>query len=86
MMNIISKSLFSRVADALSQLRPQVNHLSDDASFDRFDPTPLDRDELTSMFSKEPSSPWSIETAMLASERLELDSMALIRGALYPAD
>ncbi len=56
-----------------------------DNGLDPYDPAPTDNERASEMFHLDAVAPWTPENEMRESEKRELDSMAMIRGALYPA-
>ena len=57
-----------------------------DDAFDPYEKTPMERDALCAMFELESGRAMSASEKLRESERLERDTMSMIRGALYPAD
>lgn len=77
----LTTGLKNLVTRAFAHLMPA--RYSADLTFDTYEPVPVSREQISKMFHLDDAAPWSIENDMRASERRELDSMALIRGALY---
>lgn len=76
--------LQSVVNRALHGLIP--GRFSADAMMDPYGPAPINREDLCNLFELPSEQPWTPDSKLLASERRELDSMSMIRGALYPRD
>ena len=51
-----------------------------------YDPVPQERVDIVEAVHGDAAEPLAREEKLRASERLERDTMMLIRGALYPAD
>ncbi|MEY1555498.1 hypothetical protein AB3Y40_07660 [Yoonia sp. R2331] len=78
---------FSTVAGALGRTMRNFGAASrPDDAFDRYDPVPLKREELSQLFELPTGMPLSTNEEFQESERQELESMLLIRSALYASD
>ncbi|MEJ6398832.1 hypothetical protein [Yoonia sp. 208BN28-4] len=79
--NSVLSGLLSLPARALGAVLPA--HVGDHDTFDPYEAAPVSKSELKKLFELDRASPWAPDQDMRASERRELDSMAMIRGALY---
>ncbi len=78
---------FSNVAGALGRTMRNFGAASrPDDAFDRYEPVPLKREELSQLFELPAGAPMDKKEELLQSERLEHESMMLIRSALYQSD
>ena len=55
-------------------------------TLDLYDPTPLKREDLSALFELPTGAPMTKVEKLQASEKLEHESMLLIRSALYQSD
>ena len=79
------RSLVTRSFGAINRTyRTVLFSHSERAHIDPYEPSPMGREDLMALFQTEPTSPWSTDSDMRASERLEHHSMTMIRDALYP--
>jgi len=76
------KKILARVSQAVSP--KSVETVDDAASYNPYENTPLCHEDLDRLFGEdEPKSFLPKENVLRESERLERDTMSLIRGALY---
>ncbi len=78
---------FSTVAGALGRTMRNFGAASrPDDNFDPYEPVPMQREELSALFELPPGKPMTEKERLQSSERLEHESMMLIRSALYASD